>query len=75
MVCMDQGGTMAKKRTREEDKAALEKKVKERRAGSENPEGDKEVRQLRKRLKRVQRKICSREARIARSAGKQAKAA
>ena len=66
---------MASKRTHEEDKAILEKKVKEQRAGSENPEGDKDVRQLRKRLKRVQRKIRCRSARLARAAGKKAKAA
>lgn len=66
---------MASKRTQEEDKAVLGKKVKERRAGSENPEGDKDVRQLRKRLKRVQRKIRCRAVRIARAAGKKAKAA
>lgn len=66
---------MANKRTQEEDRVVLEKKVKERRAGSENPEGDKNVRQLRKRLKRVQRKIRSGAARIARAAGKKAKAA
>lgn len=66
---------MANKRTQEEDKAALEKKVKDRRAGSENPEGDKDVRQLRKRLKRIQRKIRCRASRIAEAAGKKAKAA
>ena len=66
---------MADKRTQEDDKAVLEKKVKERRADSENPEGDKDVRQLRKRLKRVQRKIRLRAARIAKAAGKKAKAA
>ena len=66
---------MANKRTREDDKAVLEKKVEERRANSENPEGDKDARQLRKRLKRVQRKICCRTARIAKAAGKKAKAA
>ncbi|MCY4131832.1 MAG: hypothetical protein OXF39_04210 [Nitrospira sp.] len=66
---------MAKKRTQEEDKAILEKKVKERRAGSENPEGDPDARQLRKRLKRVQRKIRLRASRIATAAGSKAKAA
>ena len=48
---------MAKKRTLAEDKGVLEKKVRERRAASQNPEGEKDVRRLRKRLKRVQRKI------------------
>ncbi|MXX11281.1 MAG: hypothetical protein F4201_10340 [Nitrospira sp. SB0677_bin_15] len=66
---------MAKKRTHEEDKAILEKKVKERRAGSENPEGDPDARQLRKRLKRVQRKIRLSTSRIATAAGNKAKAA
>ncbi len=66
---------MANKRTQENDKAVLEKKVKDRRANSENPEGDKDVRRLRKRLKRVQRKISLRAARIAKAAGKKAKAA
>lgn len=66
---------MANKRTREEDKTALEQKVKEKRAGSENPEGDEAVRRLRKRLKRVQRKIRDKAARIAKAAGKKAKAA
>ncbi len=66
---------MAKKRTQEEDKAILEKKVQERRAGSENPEGDPDARKLRKRLKRVQRKICLRASRIAKAAGNKAKAA
>ncbi|MCY4613911.1 MAG: hypothetical protein OXB94_09870 [Nitrospira sp.] len=66
---------MANKRTQEDDKAVLEKKVTERRAGSDNPEGDKDVRRLRKRLKRVQRKMRLRVARIAKAAGKKAKAA
>ncbi len=66
---------MASKRTQEEDKAVLEKKVKERRAGSENPEGDPDARQLRKRLKRVQRKIRLRASRIAQAAGNKVKAA
>ena len=66
---------MAKKRTQEEDKAILEKKVQERRANSENPEGDPNARKLRKRLKRVQRKIRLRASRIAAAAGNKAKAA
>ncbi len=66
---------MASKRMQEEDKAILEKKVKERRVGSENPEGDKDVRQLRKRLRRVQRKIRGKAARIAKAAGEKANAA
>ena len=66
---------MAKKRTQEEDKAVLEKKVKESRANSKNPEGDRDARNLRKRLKRVQRKIRLRASRIAKAAGNKAKAA
>lgn len=66
---------MATNRTLEEDKGVLEKKVKERRAASQNPEGEKDVRQLRKRLKRVQRKIRSKTARVAKSAGTPSKAA
>ena len=66
---------MAKKRTQEEDKAVLEKKVKESRANSENPEGDPTARKLRKRFKRVQRKIRLQASRIATAAGKKAKAA
>ena len=66
---------MAKKRTQEEDKAVLEKKVQERRAGSENPEGDQGARKLRKRLKRVQRKIRLRTSRITKAAGNKANAA
>ncbi len=66
---------MASKRTQEDDKAVLEKKVKERRANSENPEGDKDVRQLRKRLKRVQRKIRLGASRIAKAAAEKPKAA
>lgn len=66
---------MATNRTLEEDKGVLEKKVKERRAASQNPEGEKDVRQLRKRLKRVQRKIRRKTARVAKAAGTPAKAA
>lgn len=66
---------MATNRTLEEDKGVLEKKVKARRAASQNPEGEKDVRQLRKRLKRVQRKIRSKTARVAKAAGTPSKAA
>ncbi len=48
---------MAKRRTIEEDVTALKTKVKEGRAKSENPEGNADMRALRKRLKRAQRKI------------------
>ena len=61
---------MAKKRSMEDDLGALKKKVAEGCAKSENAEGDKGLRSLHKRLKRVQRKISSRAARIAQAAGK-----
>ena len=48
---------MAKSRSLTEDKEALHKKVRERQAKSENPEGDAAIRTLRKRLKRAQRKL------------------
>lgn len=46
---------MAKKTAQETDEARLAKKVRERMAGHENPEGDAALRTLRKRLKREQR--------------------
>ena len=61
---------MAKKRTMEEDLGVLKKKVTEGRTKSENPEGDRALRQLRRYLKRTQRKVRSRAARIAQAAGK-----
>ena len=63
---------MAKSRTQEEDKEALHKKVQEKQAHSENPEGDETIRSLRKRLKRVQRRIRGLKAREQRSAPKKA---
>ena len=66
---------MATNRTLDEDKGVLEKQVKERRAASQNPEGEKNLRRLRKRLKRVQRKIRSKAARIAKAAKAPSKAA
>ena len=48
---------MAKRRTIEEDVTTLITKVKESRAKSDNPEGCANIRALRKRLKRAQRKI------------------
>jgi len=48
---------MAKRRSLQEDTVALKAKVKESSAKSENPEGNKVIRSLRKRLKRTQRKI------------------
>lgn len=50
---------MAKSRSLDEDKQILKKKVQERRAASENPEGDEAIRGLHKRLKRAQRKLSS----------------
>ncbi len=68
---------MAGKRTHEEDRVALEKKVRERSTG-EHPAGSSgagALRRLRKRLKRVQRNIRGKAARIAMAAGKKPKAA
>ena len=61
---------MAKKRTVEEDLGVLEKKVTEGRTKSENPERDAGLRRLRRHLKRAQRKVRVRAARIARASGK-----
>ncbi|WP_447973087.1 hypothetical protein [Nitrospira sp. Kam-Ns4a] len=47
---------MAKKTVEESDEARLKKRVRERLAGSENPEADASLRALRKRLKRAQRR-------------------
>ena len=47
---------MAKSRTAEADEKTLKTKVKKTLETIENPEGDADVRALRKRLKRVQRK-------------------
>ena len=68
---------MAAKRTREEDRVALEKKVREKAKGgrSAKPEELEGLRRLHKRLKRVQRKIQGKAARIAMAAGKKPKAA
>jgi len=48
---------MAKRRSLQEDTMALQTKVRESSAKSENPEGNPGIRSLRKRLKRAQRKI------------------
>ena len=48
---------MAKRRSLQDDTVALKTKVKESSAKSENPEGNRTIRSLRKRLKRTQRKI------------------
>ncbi len=62
---------MATKRTREEDKVALEKKVLETAKGGPpaKPEELEGLRRLHKRLKRVQRKIQGKAARIAMASG------
>ncbi|TAJ26991.1 MAG: hypothetical protein EPO64_05865 [Nitrospirae bacterium] len=63
---------MAKKTPVEMDEARLKKKVRERLAGTENPEGNAALRGLHKRLKRVQRKRRSLAARLHRAMGKKA---
>ncbi len=61
---------MGKKRSLADDLGALKKKVTEGCTKSEKTDGNAVLRGLRKRLKRVQRKISSRAARIAQAAGK-----
>ena len=61
---------MGKKRSLKDDLGTLKKKVTESCAKSQKTDGDAVLRSLRKRLKRVQRKISSRAARIAQAAGK-----
>jgi len=61
---------MAKKRTMEEDLEALKKKVAEGRTKTKNPESDAGLRRIRRHLKRTQRKVRARVARIAQAAGK-----
>lgn len=65
---------MAKSRSLDEDKQILKKKVQERRAASENPEGDEAIRALHKRLKRAQRKLSSLKKREQQAQTKNAKA-
>ena len=65
---------MAKSRSLDEDKQILQKKVQERRAASENPEGDDAIRSLHKRLKRAQRKLGSLKKREQQAISKKAKA-
>ena len=65
---------MAKTRSLTEDKEALHKKVCERRAKSDNPEGDEAIRSLRKRLKRAQRKLLGIKLREQQAASKKSKA-
>ena len=66
---------MAKRRTIEEDETALQKKIGPLLSKTDNPEADPNLRALRKRLKRTQRKINSRAARITQAAGKKGKTA
>lgn len=63
---------MPKKTPQETDEARLAKKFRERRAPTDNPEGDVALRALRKRLKRAQRKRRRLAARRRQAAGKQA---
>ena len=66
---------MAKTRSLTEDKEGLHKKVHERQAKSDNPEGDETIRSLRKRLKRAQRKLRGIKLRELQAASKKPKAA
>lgn len=66
---------MAKKTPLETDEARLTKKVRERLAGTENPEGNEALRALHKRLKRTQRKRRSLATRLKHAAGKKTEAA
>ncbi len=66
---------MAKKTPLETEEARLKKKVRERLAGTENPEGDAAMRALHKRLKRAQRKRRSLATRLRHAAGKKTAAA
>lgn len=61
---------MAKKTAAETDESRLQKKVAERRNGHDNPEGDRALRALRKRLKRTQRKRRAMASRRQHAAGK-----
>lgn len=63
---------MAKSTPLEADEQRLQQKVRGRRAGSRNPEGDAALRTLRKRLKRVQRKRRRLETRKRHAMGKKA---
>ncbi|MEW6542098.1 MAG: hypothetical protein AB1411_00635 [Nitrospirota bacterium] len=63
---------MAQSKPAETDEARLQKKVRERRAASDNPEGDAALRKLRKRLKRAQRKRRKLAIRLRHALGKRA---
>jgi len=67
--------SMAKKKTGpEQDEARLKTKVREKRAATDNPEGDATFRALHKRLKRIQRKRRSLATRKRHAMGKKADA-
>lgn len=61
---------MGKETQAETDEERLKKKIAERRTGHANPEGDRALRALRKRLKRLQRKRRSLAMRKRNAAGK-----
>lgn len=61
---------MGKRDSSQQDEQRLQKKVVERRTGSEKPEGNAALRALRKRLKRAQRKRRSLVVRRRHAAGK-----
>jgi hypothetical protein len=71
---MEEYDLMAKKTPVETDEARLKKKVRERLASTENPEGNAALRALHKRLKRAQRKRRSLAIRLRHAAGKKAEA-
>ncbi len=62
---------MGRETRAEADEERLKKKIAERLAGHANPEGDRALRSLRKRLKRLQRKRRSLAMRKRRAVGKQ----
>jgi len=63
---------MASKTPQANDEARLKSKVREKKAATDNPEGDAALRALHKRLKRVQRKRRSLATRKRHAAGKKA---
>lgn len=65
---------MAKKTPVEQDETRLKAKVRERKAATDNPEGNAVLRALHKRLKRVQRKRRSLATRKRHAMGKKAEA-
>lgn len=65
---------MAKKTAAESDEARLKKKLGGKQTGHDNPKGDQSLRELRKRLKRIQRKRRALALRKKHAAGKKAEA-